>query len=260
MKRLTVILLIMLSLLQAQIPQKIKSKSIPLGIGLSSVLPGAGQWYAGNKGIAVLYTALEAVFIAGTVYFNHQGNLEVDAYEDFADLHWDVEGWLNEYDPNIDPNTHRSTVYVDNIAYSPEDIESYANMMSDIDNGYTELRIIRDFHFYENIGKYQQFKQGWDDWYDGSEIPGDPLNGISGQYSDNQYIYAGMRREANELLDFATYFGTAIFLNHFISAIDAGFRIKKHNENQDILFTLHTAPMIRRSGAVGIQTGIDLRF
>ena len=260
MKKPLLIILIALTFLHAQVPEKIKSKSIPLGVGLSTVLPGAGQWYAEDKGIAIVYTALEAVFIAGTVYFNHQGELSVDEYEDYADLHWDVNDWLEVYDPNIDPTTHRSTVYVDNTHYSPENTDDYNAMMDDIDDGYYALYIVKDYHFYENIGKYQQFKQGWDDWYPGSEDPGDPLNGIIGKYSDNQYTYASMRLAANKLLDYATYFGTAIFLNHFISAIDAGFRIKKHNENQDILLTLHAAPLLRQSGAVGIQTGINLRL
>jgi len=260
MKKLTVIFLIALSLLQAQIPEKIKSKSIPLGIGLSTLLPGAGQWYAGDKGIAIVYTALEALFITGTVYFNHQGNQGIEEYEDYADLHWHVDAWLEVYDPNIHPTTHHAVVYVDYSQYSPEDPDDYAAMQSDIDDGFVSLSIMKDYHFYENIGKYQQFKQGWDDWYPGSEDPGDPMNGIRGRYSDNQYDYSSMRKEANLLLDYATYCGTALFLNHFISAIDAGFRIKKHNENQDILLTLHTAPLIRQRGAVGIQTGINVSF
>ncbi|MEA2077052.1 MAG: hypothetical protein U9O95_03445 [Candidatus Marinimicrobia bacterium] len=260
MKRLAILLIIALTLLQAQIPEKIRSKSIPLGVGLSVVLPGAGQWYSGDKGIAIVYVALEAAFIAGTAYFNHQGALGIESYEDYADFHWDVNDWLNVYDPNIHPTTHRATVYIDNHSYSPEDVAEYNAMMVDMANGYTNLSIQKDYHFYENIGKYQQFKQGWDDWYPGSEDPGDPLNGIFAKYSDNQYEYAGMRRDANKLLDIGTYFGTAIFLNHFTSAIDAGFRIKKHNENQDILLTLHTAPLIRQSGAVGIQTGINVSF
>ena len=257
MKKLTIIFLITLSLLQAQIPEKIRSKSIPLGIGLSTVLPGAGQWYAGDKGIAIVYTALEALFITGTVYFTKQGNQGVEDYEDYADLHWHVSDWLNVYDPNIHPTTHHAVVYVDHRQYSPEDLDDYAAMRADIDDGYFNLSIMKDYHFYENIGKYQQFKQGWDDWYPGSEISEE---GIYVQYSDNQFSYSSMRKEANKFLDIATYFGTAIFLNHFTSAIDAGFRLKKHNENQDIFLTLHAAPLLRQSGAVGIQTGINVSF
>lgn len=260
MKRFITLMIIGLTLLQAQVPEKIRSKSIPLGIGLSTVLPGAGQLYNGNTAAGIIYLVLEAAFIGGTIYFNHQGNLGIEAYEDYADDHWHVNDWLNVYNPTIDPTTHRATVYIDNHSYSPEDETDYAAMMADINDGYTNMAIMKDYHFYENIGKYQQFKQGWDDWYPGSEDSGDPLNGIIGRYSDNQYDYAGMRREANKLLDFGTYFGTAIFLNHFTSAIDAGFRIKKGNENQDILITLHTEPVIKQNGTSGLQTGLSVTF
>jgi len=48
-ERIITMMIIGLTLLQAQVPEKIKSKSIPLGVGLSTVLPGAGQWYNGIK-------------------------------------------------------------------------------------------------------------------------------------------------------------------------------------------------------------------
>ncbi|MCF7832576.1 MAG: hypothetical protein K9N05_03230 [Candidatus Marinimicrobia bacterium] len=260
MKRFIVIMIIGLTLLQAQVPEKIKSKSLPLGIGLSAVLPGAGQWYSGHKGMAIMYIALEAAFITGMAYFNHQGALDIEAYEDFADAHWDVGLWVNKYNPTIDPTTHRAVVYVDNRSYSPEVESDYELMITDIQNGCEDLRIQKDYHFYENIGKYQQFKKGWDDWVAGEEVPGDPLNDIYARYSDNQYNYAEMRREANVILDIGTYFATAIFLNHFISAIDAGFRIKKGNENRDILITLHTTPTISQNGTAGLQTGLSVTF
>lgn len=262
MKKLLITLLIASSLIQAQIPEKIESnaKSVSLGIGLSVLIPGAGQWYADSKWMSVLYLGIEAVAITGTVYFNHKAASEVDAYEDYADEHWHVDDWLNVYDPAVDPVTHRSTVYVDYRSYSPEVEADYTAMITDINNGYNLLEIEKDYHFYENISKYEQFKQGWDDWGETPEIASDPILGTYARYSVNQYNYAALRRHANYIFDIGKYFGTAIFLNHFISAIDAGFRIKKHNGNNDILLTLHTVPLIRQEGNVGIQTGINVAF
>lgn len=262
MKKTLITLLIAISLLQAQIPEKIESnaKSIPLGVGMSVLVPGAGQLYAENPWMAILYLTIEAAAITGTIYYNKKGADEIVAYEDFADEHWHVKDWLEVYNPAVDPSTHRSTVYVDWRSYSPEVESDYALMMADIADGFTTLEIEKDYHFYENIGKYQQFRQGWDDWVAGGESTSDPDHGIYARYSENQYSYAALRRHANYILDIGKYFGTAIFLNHFISAIDAGFRLKKHNENQDILFTLHMAPLVRQEGAVGIQTGINVTF
>ncbi|MFA6618728.1 MAG: hypothetical protein WCT23_06655 [Candidatus Neomarinimicrobiota bacterium] len=262
MKKIIVLLLILSISLQAQIPKKIESgeKSIPLGIVLSTALPGAGQLYADKPWISALYLGIEAAAITGALYFKAQGKKGIDDYEDFADENWDVENWLNFYDPAIHPTTHHAIVYVDRNAYSPESESEYERMMADINDGYEEVTIWKDYHFYENIGKYEQFKMGWKDWVSGQETPSDPELGIYAKYSDNQYSYASMRRAANKLLQFSTYCGTAIFLNHFISAIDAGFRLKKLNENQDILLTLTAAPIIRSEGVSGIQAGFNMTF
>lgn len=260
MKRFIITLLVIFTLLQAQPPEKIRSKSAPLGVGLSLALPGAGQWYAENKGMAALYLTLEAAFIGGNIYFVRRGNTDVENYENYADVHWSVEDWLSHYDPANDPTTHTAIVYVDNRTYSPQNESSYNDMMADIEDGYQNLRIERDYHFYENIGKYEQFRSGWDDWTSGGEDPGDPMEGVFPKYSDNQYAYAGMRRKANNLLKIGGYFGTALFFNHFISAIDAGFRIKKYNDDREILTTLYCAPFWGASKNMGMRTGVYISF
>lgn len=260
MKRFIITLLILGSLLQAQPPERIRSKSAPLGIAMSLVLPGAGQWYAGSKGMAALYLSLEAAGISGSLYFRHQGKLGVQAYEDYADQHWLLEKWLENYDPVQDPSTHTAIVYVDNQHYSPQNESSYTAMKADIQDGYTELRILRDYHFYENIGKYEQFKAGWDDWTPGSENPGDPLAGIIPAFSDNQSNYAGMRRKANDLWKIGGYFGTALFFNHFIAAIDAGFRIRNVNAKTEVSASFYSAPYMDSRASTGILSGIRITF
>lgn len=263
MKKIITLLIILSLALQAQIPNKIKTNSdisLPLGIALSALVPGAGQIYAKSPWMGALYLGIEAAAITGTLYFKAKGAQGIADYEIFADENWHVKDWLDVYDPSIHPNTHHSTVYVDQNAYSPEVELEYERMIADINNGYNEITIGKDYHFYENIGKYQQFKMGWNDWIAGEESDSDPDHGIYARYSENQYTYAGMRMAANKLLEFGTYCGTAIFLNHFISAIDAGFRIKKVNGNQDILLTFMAAPIIRPEGATGIQTGFNVAF
>jgi hypothetical protein len=260
MKRVLITLLLLTGLLFAQPPEKIQSKSPALGIALSAVLPGAGQWYAENKGMAVMYLSLEAVGIAGTLYFNHQGELGIEHYENYADQHWSVEKWVDNYNPVSDASTHTATVYVDNRSYSPQIENDYNAMMADIQDGYQQLRIVRDYHFYENIGKYEQFKAGWDDWSPGTEDPGDPLAGIPPLYSENQSSYAQMRRDANQLLKISGYFGTALFFNHFISAIDAGFRIRRHHGKTDIAASFYTAPYLDTKASTGMISGIRITF
>lgn len=260
MKRLLITLLLLSSLLPAQIPERIRAKSPVLGVTLSVLLPGAGQWYAESKGMAVLYLTLETAGIGGSVYFHQKGTRGVAEYEQYADNHWTVSKWLGTYNPVSDPTTHTATVYVDNRSYSPQIPQSYSAMITDIQDGYQSLSILKDYHFYENIGKYEQFKAGWDDWAPGTENPGNPLEGIYPTYSENQSVYARMRRSANDLLKIGGYFGTALFFNHFISAIDAGLRIRYHNEKQDVSYNFYSAPLIGETGLAGIRGGINIRF
>jgi hypothetical protein len=254
MKRIMIIFLLFLSLLQAQAPERIRAKSIPAGVGLSLALPGAGQLYAGNKSMAIVYFTLEAAFIGGNIYFIHQGRQSVAEYEGYADIHWSVDKWIDHYNPLNDPTTHGAIIYVDNRAYYPHVVSSYDAMMDDIDDGYTSIIIEKDYHFYENIGKYEQFKAGWDDWAPGTEDPSYP------KYSDKQYEYSSMRKDANILLKAGGYFGTAILMNHFISAFDAAFRIKKANDNQQISVKLYSAPLLSGGNKAGFQTGIYVTF
>ncbi|MDZ7821918.1 MAG: hypothetical protein U5N26_08950 [Candidatus Marinimicrobia bacterium] len=106
----------------------------------------------------------------------------------------------------------------------PQDEDSYRDLMADIADGYRNIRIERDYHFYENIGKYEQFMSGWDDWTGSIVDPGDPLEGLYPKQSDRQYAYAGMRRDANDLLKIGAYSGEQLcFINHFISAVVCRF-------------------------------------
>lgn len=262
-KTMTLILcLLLVSAAFASGPERIqtgKNKSVPLTMGLSLLVPGAGQWFNGQKGLALTFLGIEGLFIAGNIYMNNTGDLKVSQYEDYADLHWSAEQWLSTYDPVTDATTHTSTVYVDGIPYSPQDESSYDLMKTDMENGYTDIVAERDYHFYENIGKYSQFKAGWDDWVAGGEDPGDPLNGVYGSYSDNQYAYSSMRANANVFLKAGNYIATAIIFNHLASAIQAGISAGKLNSNGTSL-AVHSMPIVTAQGHIGYGAGLTLSF
>jgi hypothetical protein len=106
----------------------------------------------------------------------------------------------------------------------------------DFSNGYflpnysllDSMQVIRDLHFYENIGKYDQFVGGWDDlvdvdsssiWWikekqteDGAEIL---------IMTKNKEKYLDMRYKSNTYLKMATYAVSAVMFNHVISALEA---------------------------------------
>lgn len=257
-----ILCLLIASAALASAPERIRTgenKSVPLSMGLSLLVPGAGQWFTEQKGLAIAFLGIEGLLIAGNIYMNNTGDLKVSQYEDYADLHWSAAEWLDTYDPVTDPTTHTSTVYVDGIPYSPQDISSYTLMKTDMENGYSSVVAERDYHFYENIGKYSQFKAGWDDWVAGGEDPGDPLNGIYGSYSDNQYTYSGMRANANVFLKAGNYIITAVICNHLTSAIQAGIVAGKLNSNGTSL-AVHSMPIVTTQGHIGYGAGLTLSF
>jgi hypothetical protein len=89
-----------------------QAKKPAVGMLFSAIVPGAGQAYAGS--------------------YSNQGGKKNDAFEAYADAHWDSTRWNLHYDQTTDPNTH-------------------------------QLPSTKTQQYYEMIGKYNQFWTGWDD-------------------------------------------------------------------------------------------------
>jgi len=220
----------------------------------SLVLPGWGQMY--NKSPrwkTALFAGIEVVGIVGIVQLNKKAeNLRIE-FESFADEHWDFtrwvsntpltkSQWLNNLNiPDIwnynEGDTTMYDVIIDgthqlDILYNGQIKSSDCFNDDNTDNNCIELdqmQVIRDLHFYENIGKYDQFVGGWDDlvdatndssiWWikekhteDGTEIL---------LMTKNKEKYLDMRYKSNTYLKMATYAVSAVMFNHVISALEA---------------------------------------
>ncbi len=227
------ILIFLGSGLSAQVQPHIRVKrdaSPSKALLLSAVLPGAGQFYSGHARAGFIYSTVELGLI-GYAYWNQmRGDRGVSDYTAWADAHWDVKIWLEgNPDPAIDnpgyyanltgnPRTHNVNLKVDGVRYTfSEFIEKYPNRASLPDN----YSIDAEYHYYENIGKYKQFKQGWDDY--GADPDFETLR----RASPDQEHYSLMRQDANSYLKMAEYMSTAIMFNHLVSAIDAMARVHR---------------------------------
>jgi len=198
---------------------------------MSLVLPGAGQAYSGSWLSSALYAGLEIGLAGYSIWLQNKGAEGVAAYEDFADEHWDVQRWFRGdesmdnpgYYANLasNPRTHNVFIMVDGHRYTFfEFIDRYPSVEELPDN----FTIYEEYHYYENIGKYKQFKQGWDDYSASSGY--ETLR----RSSPNQERYSGMRDEANGYLKSAAYAGSAIMFNHLLSGLDAYFRTRGINK------------------------------
>ena len=235
-------------------------KSYPARALLRSlVVPGWGQMY--NKSPwwkTALFAGIEVAGIVGIVQLNKKAEKLRLEYEDFANEHWDFTRWISNtpltkshwvnnlnipdvwnynegdttmYDVIID-GTHLLSVLFQEQLYSTgcfNDTSYYCDPMYHYDNELLEsMQVVRDLHFYENIGKYDQFVGGWDDlvdadsssiWWikekqteDGTEIL---------IMTKNKEKYLDMRYKSNTYLKMATYAVSAVMFNHVISALEA---------------------------------------
>ena len=241
------IILIIISLtifVYGQIPKKNevvkKPKSPKKALMMSTVLPGAGQFYSKSKLSGIVYGTLEIAGITSAILLKNNGENSIDKYEKYANGNWSVIEFVKGY--NGDPKTHDMIIYIDGKKYSVRD--EWAALSDYYYDGcsiYTE----KDYHFYENIGKYKQFQTGWTDY-------GDSL-GYETLYRSSplQKKYSDMRFDANQLLKGATYAVSAVMFNHVISAIDAMIRTKKYNNRNNLSFKINAVPMIYKDkGAI----------
>ncbi len=107
-----------------------------------------------------------------------------------------------------------------------------------------------DQQYYELIGKYPEFREGWND-ENPTFFSADQLNNVTNLSS----YYMGQRGEANNLYGVA---GTAIgvlIANHFASAIEAAIWAHGHNKFIQTSVGIYPVPL---QGVVAYQTQLNV--
>lgn len=171
----------------ARIP--VRTRSAALGILMSAVVPGTGEMFAGSWIKGAVFLGVEAALWAGYFSFSAHGRDWEDKFHGFADTHWSKEryyDWLAA-NPNFADTTH-------------------------------SLPSTKTQQYYEMIGKYDQFKAGWDDWNEGD----DPL-------TPHRDYYEGIRHKSNQAFIRASYCTMAVLANHVLSAFDAAWTLNRYN-------------------------------
>jgi hypothetical protein len=169
----------------------------------SLIIPGWGQKYAGSTVVKpIFFLAVEAT--SWVFYFkNHSdGNNKTTEFQNYADEHW-IEG------DSVTPESYRGWL-MDTVS-------------TPLDTGFThQLPDTKTQQYYEMIGKYDQFRAGWDDYWD------DPTK-YNTSMSPNRSTYMDLRKKANDLLDRADKFLIVAMANHLLSAFDAALSANRHN-------------------------------
>ena len=175
-----------------------KSPAIPML--MSMVLPGAGELYLGHKR-GFLMIALDAAAWYGGINASKQGDEKSDEYYAYADEHWFEDKLDAGYDPNwsdLQPNWNPDYDYMGKVGIEYFNVSGYQNL---------PLWVSKEDdrrEYYENLGKWDQFVFGWDDFedprvfldLDSQDI--DIANLQDPRTSQNRETYRAMRKEAND--------------------------------------------------------------
>ena len=196
---------------------------------LSLALPGLGEFYDKSYIKAGVFFATEAAFWGGFGYYMSEYSKKEDAFQNYAEIHWNEPVWRLWYD----------SLYV------------YGELADTIILGIETLPNSHDQQYYEMIGKYDWFALGWDDviehpdsgtWVastyekavnnagNADEIHREITKYLGDNVaSPHRDLYMTMRDDANDQYTIAKYFIGAVIINHVLSAFDAAWTAKRHN-------------------------------
>jgi hypothetical protein len=217
------------------------SRNIGLAMLSSAIIPGMGELYVATGSNKISHYLRVPIFIGLDIFFwysyrdNYDKGKEVKAeYEIFGDAHWSEERFLLQHP------------YCDGIG----GCDSWEQYNEDAKGDYYYFvyipRHLDHEEYYENMGKYDAFAFGWDDW--------------NGDYNDvvawtpNRTTYWDMRIESDDYLLKADRYVMALIINRVVSMLDAGYLAYKYNKGDydDKGLTLEFRPGLEYS-AVGLN-------
>jgi hypothetical protein len=246
-----------------------------LKVGLFSLLiPGAGQVYNGGDGNyfkAAGFLAIEAAAITVGIIWTNKGNTQTTFFQNYADANFSVlryAEWIklnfSVWDPNADDGTLKlvNEMFLDN-GSAPwqkvdfERLNEVEDILGQTSAGEFFAHNLAEHgtqDYYEIIGKYPQFREGWNPnaATDNVNVTYDQLKYDLEVAQDNYYM--DQRGKANNLYSVA---GTAlgvVIANHFLSAIEAA--IWAHGHNKLIETSVGVSPV--PSPVSGYQTQLKL--
>ena len=225
---------------------------------MSLIVPGLGQLY--NKEPIwkpSLFIGSEILSLASIFYANKRADEIRMKYQEFADNNWSLQNWWNftHSGPSVIENngmyftdnklkamrsyigTHHLTIHLKGDLlnlFNTEFLTSDSLALISSYLGSDDISMVKDRHYYENIGKYDQFVGGWSDantdWYweekqleDSTEIV--IKTPLKADYLDQRF-------NSNKMLDRAKFSITALLFNHVISGLEAVLTNQKQSREK----------------------------
>jgi hypothetical protein len=209
-----------------QIISNVADEKSPTFAGvLSGILPGAGEFYTGQYLKAGIFLAVETAAITTALIYNHKGDYQTAFFENYSNQHWSpvryAQWTINNtkyINPNVDPSQYH--VFNNNGTLNWSELN---RLEGDLGGGYShELAPFGTQDYYEITGKYPQFSHGWDT----SNQSDTDFHILTDQF----LWYAHQRGLANELYKTASFAIGLIYVNHFLSILDAVWSAHSYNK------------------------------
>lgn len=246
----------------------------------SFLIPGAGQAYNGNYMKAAGFFAVELTGWIVNAIWTKKGNDETNLFRIYADGtaangyrdgHYSVvryASWIQQnlttlLTENNNGQLPNQTIVAEAEQYSAEMINNSGgpapwnkinwfalNNVENLIGGYFShwLFAYPGVEYYKEIGKYPQFRQGWDDenpaYLDYNSLRND---------TPNSAYYENLRGTATGLYNVALAGACVIIANHFVSAAEAA--IWAHNHVKPIQASVGISPLPQ---GMGYQSEINL--
>ena len=256
---------------------------------MSLLVPGLGQ--LSNKEPLwkpSLFFGTEVLSVAGFIYANKKAeDIRVD-YQNFANQNWSLQNWYNftqligveklshngkaitnsMFDAMKDyTGTHHITIHLKGAvknALNTEFLSSDSLGLLAVYLGVSEysdlIGTVNDRHFYENIGKYDQFVGGWSDartdWYYEEKDVGDSIEIII--KTPKKQLYLEQRYDSNQWLSIAKFSVSAMMLNHVFSGLEAVWS-KRKKSNKIKKSEMDLGLLYNPENKMGVG-GLSLRF
>ena len=221
-------------------------KSPWLAAGLSLVVPGAGEFYAESYWKAAAFFVIDVAAWTFAYTYNQKGNDQTSFFEAFANGHWDVAKYADwtvahasNINPAVDPTQYQVIDANNNVNWS-----ELNRLERDIGEWYSHtLPVYGEQQYYELIGKYEQFYQGWDD-ADPTLTDYVPIkNKLDKEGAATHFGYYSIERgKANDFYTTASTAVTVAIVNHVLSAIDAAWSAGSLNSDLKARMGMQSIP------------------
>lgn len=219
----------------------------------SLVIPGTGQYHSERYTKAAIFFGAEVALIAYAFISENNGDKKTEEFQKYAEAHWSAERyalWIRNHgvdyqDVNNSQSPGNAPIDLARVrAYDFSEINAWESAPHT--EGFShQLPRFREQQYYELIGKYRQFKFGWDQYPD---VNSDGIPDSDGKQYDNLFTaddqitsYATERARANDYYYAASFAASVIVINHVISALDAYVSTKSFNN--EISATLGLKPV-----------------